>query len=43
VTVTDNDHYAFIEMHEDLECENPFDEDLTWWWDYDIDNEPRQD
>jgi|TARA_R110002072_G_scaffold35566_2_gene105125 hypothetical protein len=36
--MTDNDHYAFVEMHEELECENPFDEDLDWWWDYDTED-----
>tara|TARA_R110002074_G_scaffold64283_2_gene153583 strand:- start:1490 stop:1609 length:120 start_codon:yes stop_codon:yes gene_type:complete len=36
--MTDNDHNAFVEMHEELECENPFDEDLDWWWDYDTED-----
>jgi len=39
--MTDNDHTAFVSMHEDMECENPFDEGLAWEWgdedDYDGD------
>lgn len=31
--MTDNDHEAFISMHEEIECENPFDEEIAWSWD----------
>jgi hypothetical protein len=31
--MTDNDHNAFVSMHSDIECENPFDEGLAWDWD----------
>lgn len=26
--MTDNDHNAFVSMHEGMECDNPFDEGL---------------
>jgi hypothetical protein len=31
--MTDNDHNAFLSMHESLDCENPFDECMQWDWD----------
>jgi len=28
--MTDNDHNAFLSMHNDTDCENPFEENFSW-------------
>ena len=39
--MTDNDHNAFISMHSDLECENPFGEPSPIWEDWEDEENPR--
>jgi hypothetical protein len=39
--MTDNDHNAFISMHEDMECENPYDEVMFEWDDWEDEEHPR--
>jgi hypothetical protein len=39
--MTDNDHNAFVSMPEGLECENPFDEVIFEWDDWEDEEHPE--
>tara|TARA_B100000900_G_scaffold305731_1_gene264354 strand:+ start:272 stop:403 length:132 start_codon:yes stop_codon:yes gene_type:complete len=37
----DSDHNAFVSMYADTECENPFDEVMSEWEDWEDEEHPR--
>ena len=39
--MTDNDHNAFVSMHEGIECENPYDEPCLGWADWEDEENPE--
>ena len=39
--MTDNDHNAFLSMHGETDCENPFDEVMFEWEDWEDEEHPR--
>ena len=39
--MSDYDHDAFVSMHEDIECENPYDEPWFNWADWEDEENPE--
>ena len=39
--MSDYDHNAFVSMHEDMECENPYDEVMFEWEDWEDEEHAR--
>lgn len=39
--MSDYDHNAFVSMYEDMECENPYDEVMFEWEDWEDEENPR--
>jgi hypothetical protein len=39
--MSDYDHNAFVSMYEDMECENPYDEVMFEWEDWEDEESPR--